>query len=102
MNPPYAQPLIAEFCEAVATKISSGEIEQACVLVNNGTETGWFQRLLDEAAAVCFVKSRIKFLDPEGKPSGAPLQGQAIVYMGPNADAFAQQFSALGKVLFSG
>jgi ParB-like chromosome segregation protein Spo0J len=101
MNPPYAQPLIADFAEAVASKFESGEIEQACVLVNNGTETQWFQRLLSVASAVCFPKSRIKFLDPQGNPSGAPLQGQAIVYMGGRADVFGEHFSQEGSVLFA-
>lgn len=101
MNPPYAQPLIADFAEAVASKIESGEIEQACVLVNNGTETGWFQRMLQAASAVCFPRSRIRFVDPDGNPSGAPLQGQAVLYMGANREAFAAAFAAKGAVLFN-
>lgn len=102
MNPPYAQPLIADFAEAVASKIESGEIDQACVLVNNGTETGWFQRMLSAASAVCFPRSRIRFVDPSGNPSGAPLQGQAVLYMGGNREAFAAAFSEKGVVLFHG
>jgi ParB family chromosome partitioning protein len=101
INPPYAQPLIADFCSALADKFSSGEIERACVLVNNGTETGWFQKLLSVASAVCFVKTRVRFLDPAGNPSGSPLQGQAIIYVGDNKDAFADAFCGFGKVLFS-
>ena len=100
MNPPYAQPLIADFAEAVSSKFDSGEIDQACILVNNGTETQWFQRLLLSAAAVCFPKSRIRFLDPQGNP-GAPLQGQAVVYMGENVDEFASAFGSEGAVLFA-
>lgn len=102
LNPPYAQPLIADFAEAVASKIESGEIEQACVLVNNGTETGWFQRMLSAASAVCFPRSRIRFVDPDGNPSGAPLQGQAVLYMGANREAFAAAFAEKGAVLFNG
>jgi len=102
MNPPYAQPLIADFAEAVASKYESGEIEQACVLVNNGTETQWFQRMLSAASAVCFPKSRIKFIDPEGNPSGAPLQGQAVIYLGGNPQAFLEAFKAEGEVLIHG
>lgn len=101
MNPPYAQPLIAEFADALASKFTEGEIEQACVLVNNGTETAWFQRLLDVASAVCLVKTRIKFLDPTGAPSGAPLQGQAVVYVGDAPDRFAASFETFGKVLYA-
>ena len=101
-NPPYAQPLIAEFAEAIASKYETGEIEQACVLVNNGTETGWFQRMLQAASAVCFPSSRIRFVDPEGNPSGAPLQGQAVLYLGNEPETFASVFSEKGAVLFNG
>ena len=99
MNPPYAQPLVSDFAEAVSAKFESGEIEQACILVNNATETQWFQRMVSVANAVCFPKSRIKFLDPQGKP-GAPLQGQAIIYMGDNIELFVAAFKLEGAVLF--
>ena len=102
LNPPYAQPLIAYFADAVASKIESGEITEACILVNNGTETAWFQRMLDAASAVCFPRRRIRFIDPTGAPSGAPLQGQAVIYMGSNAKLFADVFSQKGKVLHAG
>lgn len=101
MNPPYAQPLMGDFAEAVSAKYEAGEINQACILVNNGTETQWFQRMLSASSAVCFPKSRIKFLDPEGNASGAPLQGQAIVYMGDNIEEFKEAFSPEGKVLIN-
>ena len=99
MNPPYAQPLMSDFAEAVSAKFESGEIEQACILVNNATETQWFQRMVSVANAVCFPKSRIKFLDPQGKP-GAPLQGQVIIYMGDNIELFVAAFKLEGAVLF--
>lgn len=99
MNPPYAQPLMGDFAEAVSAKYESGEIDQACILVNNGTETQWFQRMLGAADAVCFPKTRIKFIDPDGNPSGAPLQGQAILYMGGNVAAFTSLFAEEGVVL---
>ena len=101
MNPPYAQPLIGDFAEAISTKYETGEISQACILVNNATETVWFQRLLSAAGAVCFPKSRIKFIDTEGCASGSPLQGQAIVYMGLNVSAFNDVFSSEGRVLIN-
>jgi len=51
---------------------------------------------------VCFPRSRIRFVDPDGNPSGAPLQGQAVLYMGDNREAFAATFSQKGAVLFNG
>ncbi|TXH15942.1 MAG: hypothetical protein E6R03_06395 [Hyphomicrobiaceae bacterium] len=98
MNPPYAQPLIAQFSSAVAEKYKAGEVDQAVVLVNNATETEWFQTMLAEASAVCFPKSRIRFLDKVGNPIGAPLQGQAILYLGPNVDAFVMVFAKFGVI----
>lgn len=101
MNPPYAQPLISQFSEAVSSKYEAGEIASAIVLVNNATETSWFQRMLASANAVCFVRSRIKFIDQHGKPSGAPLQGQAILYFGKCVLDFSKEFEKHGKVLFN-
>ncbi|MBU2843552.1 DNA N-6-adenine-methyltransferase [Acidithiobacillus thiooxidans] len=97
-NPPYAQPLIANFAEAIASKYEAGEIQQACVLVNNATETKWFQRLLSVADAVCFPSSRIRFIRPDEK-KGAPLQGQAIIYIGTRTSEFADAFSQFGAIL---
>lgn len=101
MNPPYGQPLIAQFAEAVSVKYEAKEIKRACVLVNNATETAWFQRMLQPACAVCFLKGRIKYLDSEGRPANTPLQGQAVIYMGDNPHRFAKSFAELGTVLFS-
>ncbi len=97
-NPPYAQPLVAQFCAAAAEKYVSGEVQQACILVNNATETVWFQTLLPHTAAICLPASRIRFLDPDGYPSGAPLQGQAILYFGDRASHFLAAFRAFGYV----
>ena len=100
MNPPYAQPLITEFAKAVARKFSSREIEQACILVNNATETEWFRTMAVGAAAICFLEGRVKFLDETLAASGAPLQGQAVIYMGPNCVDFARCFSEVGIVVY--
>jgi len=99
MNPPYAQPLVAEFTELVAEKYETGEIEQACVLVNNATETNWFQRMLVSCSALCLVKGRVRFLDKNGEPIGAPLQGQIVLYFGENMVLFEAAFSRFGKVV---
>jgi phage N-6-adenine-methyltransferase len=100
MNPPYSQPLISEFADTFAKKYNAGEFQQACVLVNNATETNWYQSLLTYAAAVCFVKGRVKFIDRNGDASGAPLQGQTILYFGSNEKAFANKFSEFGIILY--
>jgi ParB family chromosome partitioning protein len=100
MNPPYAQPLMGQFADRFAAEVRRGST--GIVLVNNATETAWFQTIAAECAAICFPRTRIKFVDPEGNASGAPLQGQAIIYCGPSPDDFAEAFSAFGLVVLHG
>jgi len=95
MNPPYAQPLINQFCE----KIVSEDFDQAITLVNNATETAWGNILLSKADAVCFVKGRIKFVAPDGSLGDSPLQGQMIVYIGGNSEKFISEFKSYGVCL---
>jgi len=100
MNPPYAQPLIAEFCDLLLQKYQSGEVGQACVLVNNATETLFYQDMLKTCEAVCFIKGRVKFLDEQGMDSGAPLQGQTILYFGDHVVEFGIMFEPFGVILY--
>lgn len=97
MNPPYAQPLMGQFAEKMAKEVERGS--ESVVLVNNATETVWFQRMAGVCSAICFPRGRIRFLDPEGNPSGAPLQGQAIIYSGPNFEKFQSEFENFGLVV---
>lgn len=100
LNPPYSQPLIDEFSNAVSSKFKNQEISQACILVNNATETNWFQRMLGVAACVCLVKGRIRFLNMSGNLTSTPLQGQAIIYFGRNYDNFKKHFEKFGFILW--
>jgi len=93
MNPPYSSELIGKFVSKIVDE--RDDYEQAVVLVNNATETEWFNKLVSVATAVCFPKSRVKFYMPEGK-TGAPLQGQAIIYIGNNVCEFMTAFQNIG------
>ena len=96
MNPPYANPLIKQFSDKLCSSMDN--IAHAIVLVNNATETAWFQQMALLASMICFTSKRVRFLDPEGNP-GAPLQGQAILYFGGNGDIFAEKFSRHGFIV---
>lgn len=95
MNPPYAQPLCAQFCDGMVERVHKGEVQTACVLVNNATETMWFQNLIAVADCVLFPLKRVRFVGPAGE-KGAPLQGQAVIYIGDDVDAFKSAFAGLG------
>lgn len=96
MNPPYAQPHVSRFCDRFAEEMRRGST--GIVLVNNATETAWFQSLARECSAICFPSSRITYIDEDGNPSGSPLQGQAFFYFGDDPEGFAGEFSAFGVV----
>jgi hypothetical protein len=97
MNPPYRQPDIQHFCEKFAQHASAGDIV-GIVFVNNATETEWFARLASVATAFCFPSSRCRCWQPD-REICAPLQGQVIVYAGPERDVFCRRFGDLGIVL---
>ena len=82
LNPPYAQPLIQQFADKLVEQVEAGNVKQACVLVNNATETKWFRTIAGVSSQIWFISNRIKFIDMEGNASGAPLQGQAMLYIG--------------------
>jgi len=96
MNPPYSGDLIGRFCDKLADEYQADHVVSAIVLVNNATETNWFYTLVGIASAVVFTKGRVRFLDPLGNRSGAPLQGQAIIYIGGQVDVFLREFSPFG------
>ena len=99
MNPPYSQPLITQFCNLIVEKYKNNEIKQACILVNNATETNFFQNMLSICIAICFIRGRVKFIDKAGNSSGAPLQGQSILYLGNNLKGFIQEYETFGIIM---
>lgn len=101
MNPPYSSALIGKFCSKLVAHVRDGDIDAAIVLVNNATETEWFWELISVASAVCFPRGRVRFWSP-GRESSAPLQGQAIVFIGPSPDLFVRAFEGLGWAALPG
>lgn len=98
MNPPYSSDRIGKFCARLCDAYRDGQIEQALVLVNNGTETAWFQDVAALASAICFPARRVRFWEPGGAVS-QPLQGQAVIYLGDNVSAFRDTFAGFGLVV---
>jgi phage N-6-adenine-methyltransferase len=95
LNPPYANKIIKPFIEKLCLHTACGDVTEAIILVNNATETAWFNALIKAASAIVFPKKRIQFYMPDGK-TGSPLQGQAILYIGFNPSAFLEIFGVFG------
>lgn len=101
LNPPYAAGLVDKFTAKLCEHVDSGDVTQAVVLVNNSTETGWFQELATRASAICFPKSRIRFFDEKWELRDSPLQGQAFLYFGDRVKSFCELFGEFG-ICFQG
>jgi ParB family chromosome partitioning protein len=96
LNPPYASGLIEGFTSKLVAEYQAGRVQESLVLVNNATETRWFQAALEVASAVCFPTGRVRFLDASGKPVRTPLQGQAVLYVGRRPGRFVEAFGHFG------
>lgn len=95
MNPPYAQPLIGQFCDKLVDSVAIGNVSAAVVLVNNASETSWYHALMSLASALCGPRGRVSFWSPR-ETVAAPLQGQSVIYFGPRSTEFRQAFSVFG------
>jgi hypothetical protein len=102
LNPPYSYPLIQDFSDKLIKDYTNGITKQSCIFVHNSTETKWFQLLLERCSALCLIKGRINYMDKNGvfRP-GAPLQGEAVIYIGKNAKDFGDIFSQFGVILYA-
>lgn len=96
LNPPYGRGLIETFVDKLLAERAN--FSQAIVLVNNATDTKWWQRLAQESNSVCFLAGRVKFLGQDLLPAKTPLQGQTVFYFGENVGCFKWQFRHMGVI----
>lgn len=98
-NPPYGRGIIDKCSAKIIEEYYKGGISQAIILVNNATETGWFQDLSNEASAICLVNKRIAFYNTDGKEVSGNTRGQVFIYLNAlGCDCFKRDFSTIGQV----
>jgi phage N-6-adenine-methyltransferase len=98
LNPPYAQPHIADFASKMVAERRAGNVTAAIMLTHNYTDTTWFHEAAGCADAICFTRGRIRFYDTSGELA-SPTQGQAFFYFGDDVDGFAERFASVGFVV---
>ena len=100
MNPPYSGGLVAKATNKFMDEFEAGSFDSGIILVNNATETRWFQRAMREASAICFTNHRIAFWTADNKKSTGNTRGQAFFLFGDeHLQAFTEEFTPHGQVL---
>ncbi len=96
LNPPYGDS--APWVKKLIAEFDDGHfIRHAIILVNNNTETGYFQTLLDRFPC-CLPSQRLAFWRHDHSGEQA-RQGQALFYLGLDVDRFVQVFSQFGPIV---
>lgn len=97
LNPPYARGVVDRFAVKFVAHYLLGHIREGCVLVNNATETVWFQTLGVCVTAICAIQGRVSFGGPASEGNKG-LQGQALLYYGAHAGIFKRVWEPHGQV----
>lgn len=97
MNPPYSR-VIKEFINKLVLEFETGNVNEAIVVTNNGTDTKWFQQLTGVSSAICLHRGRIGFLNSDGVRIDNNNKGQVFTYLGPRPERFAEEFGKYGRI----
>jgi ParB family chromosome partitioning protein len=98
LNPPYAQPEIANFVEKLIDEYVAGRVSQAILLTHNFSDTQWFHAAARAARVFCLTKGRVRFVDTDGNLA-SPTNGQCFFYFGDRPHAFDARFCEIGFVV---
>src|SRR5262249_19811967 len=62
LNFPYHKKLGPLFVNKLLHELRAGHTSKATMVVNNSTDTNWFDAAAERCTAICFVKGRVKFI----------------------------------------
>lgn len=104
LNPPYGrgelrtQGHVQIWIDRLISEYEQGNVQEAILLVNALTDRRWFDALWDYP--ICFVKTRISFLNPAhlDKQDTRPPHANAIIYFGKHENRFIEVFNQFGRI----
>lgn len=99
MNPPYSVGMCSRAVGRFIQQYEMKNFSQGIVLVNNATDTRWFNLLVSRCSAICFTDHRISFWNSDGKNVSGNTRGQAFFYFGRKKAAFRKLFRRHGFIL---
>ena len=94
LNPPYSRPLIEQFIEKMA------DHNNGIALLFNRCDSKMFQSIIfEKAAAMKFLKSRVKFYRPDGTKGGSPGCGSILIAFGEDNAEILKHCDIEGKYI---
>lgn len=99
MNPPYSAGLCGRAINRFIDQYEAKAFAEGIVLVNNATDTRWFNALVKHCDAICFTDHRISFWNADRKNVSGNTRGQAFFYFGKHVSKFKQIFEKHGFVV---
>ncbi len=100
-NPPYSKGLCAKSIEKISTEFSKS-FTNGIVLVNNATETKWFNNLLEISSLLCITNHRISFYNTDNKQVSGNTRGQCFFLLSRDKEVqkeFIIEFEKYGNIL---
>lgn len=98
VNPPYGKGLIDPCINRLISEYDAGTYQTGIVLINNATETTWFQALTRICIGGCMFARRIDFVDGSGgQAKNKNTRGQIALYIGDEQERFNEAFRPLGR-----
>ncbi len=94
-NPPFSHLSVERFAERMAA-----HGDGIMLIFAQGFDARWFQDcVLAAASAILFLRGRVRFIGPDGRPSGSPPKGTLLVAYG-DGNAEILRRSGLPGVLY--
>lgn len=94
LNPPYGRE-IGLWIKKLLSEYEAGNISAAIALIPARVDTHWFSLLYPYP--VLFVSGRLRFLNFLGEAQSSAPFPSAIVYLGPDIEAFIGNFGEIGR-----
>ena len=91
LNPPRSAPTFDQFIWRMMADYEAGVFRRGTALVDNSTESDWFQLLAASADAIIFPPRRARLWRSDGdggKAKSAAPVGHALIYFGDRPDRF--------------
>lgn len=106
-NPPYGRRYgdkgphnVTVWTDKVIEEFRANRIRECILLLNSGTASRWFHKIMDLGFPACFVKPRIRFIDATTmEPQTKPRWDSVFFYLGGKPLSFRMEFSQFGTIV---